>query len=67
MPKTTVTTEDLARHIQDKDGLYECLACRGQLYLPKKELCTLAFLGDIMRGHKKVLQCFEVIPIKVAS
>lgn len=38
-----------------------------QVFLPPRELTTLAFLADILEKKRKVLQRFEVVPFELPS
>ena len=51
---------DLAKNVQDKEGLHEALYFHGQLYIPPIELCTLPYLAAVLEKKKLVFQRFEI-------
>lgn len=61
----TIGIETLSRQVSNKDGLYDALAFKGQLFLPPKSVCPLEFLGQLLQKKKRAFQLFETCPIYV--
>ena len=47
--------------VRSKRDLYIALRIKGQLFLPPENLCSYAFLRDILAGKKKVFHSCEVV------
>jgi hypothetical protein len=62
-----VPIKELSRLVSGKNELYSALLYKGQLYLPPRSVCTLAFLGQVLQGRKRVFIIFETCPIELET
>ena len=61
-----VAVSYIGKFIHSKRDLYSALALKGQIFLPPYDLCTLEFMGQILRKEKRAFHIFETCPVLVA-
>jgi hypothetical protein len=64
---TSVSLAHLTRFVNTKKDLHKVLRIRGQIFLPPYTMCTLEFMGQILRREKKCFMAAEVTPVQLST
>ena len=63
--KKSVSFKFLSKLVMSKEQLYQLLRYKGQYHVPAKAFCTMEFMGQVLKGKKKLFTMDQIRPVSV--